>query len=144
MRIWLCGPYEAQWERHEIKTRLTICRPNAWSAGGIKGVHKAGCQLRVLANSSGANIPRTHDLHNSLFFIRYCFRRLPFGITSAHEHFQKRMHKVLEDLPGVLCMMDDIIIFGDSSEEHDATVKAVFRCLEDNGVTINFEKSLVC
>ena len=67
-------------------------------------------------------------------------RRLPFGITSAHEHFHKRMHKVLEDLPGVLCMMDDIIIFGDSSEEHDARVRVVFRCLEDNGVTINFEK----
>ena len=37
-------------------------------------------------------------------------------------------------------MMDDIIIFGDSSEEHDAGVRVVFRCLEDNGVTINFEK----
>ena len=62
-------------------------------------------------------------------FGRYCFRRLPFGITSAPEHFQKRMHKVLEDLPGVLCMMDDIIIFGESSEEHDARVRAVFRRL---------------
>ena len=37
-------------------------------------------------------------------------------------------------------MMDDIIIFGESSEEHDARVRAVFRCLEDNGVTLNFEK----
>ena len=37
-------------------------------------------------------------------------------------------------------MMDDIIIFGDSSEEHDARVRAVFRHLEDNGVTLNFEK----
>ena len=50
------------------------------------------------------------------------------------------MHKVLEDLPGVLCMTDDIIIFGESSEEHDARVRAVFRRLEDNGVTLNFEK----
>ena len=73
-------------------------------------------------------------------FGRYCSRRLPFGITSAPEHFQKRMHKVLEDLPGVVCMMDDIIIFGESSEEHDARVRAVFRRLEDNGVTLNFEK----
>ena len=37
-------------------------------------------------------------------------------------------------------MMDDIIIFGDSSEEHDARVRAVFHRLEDNGVTLNFEK----
>ena len=37
-------------------------------------------------------------------------------------------------------MMDDIIIFGQSSEEHYARVSAVFRCLEVNGVTLNFEK----
>ena len=37
-------------------------------------------------------------------------------------------------------MMDDIIIFGVSSEEHDARVRAVFRRLEDNGVTLNFDK----
>ena len=69
-----------------------------------------------------------------------CFRRLPFGITSAPKHFHKRMHKVLEDLPGVLCMMDDTIIFGESSEEHDAIARPVFRRLEDSGVTLNFEK----
>ena len=44
-------------------------RPNAWSAGVSKGVHKAGCQLRVLANSPGAIIPRTNYLHNSLWQI---------------------------------------------------------------------------
>ena len=37
-------------------------------------------------------------------------------------------------------MMDDIIIFGESSEEHDARVRAVFRHLEDSGITLNFEK----
>ena len=37
-------------------------------------------------------------------------------------------------------MMDDIIIFGESSEEHDVRVRAVFRRLEDSGVTLNFEK----
>ena len=37
-------------------------------------------------------------------------------------------------------MMDDIIIFGESSEEHAARVRAVFRRLEDSGVTLNIEK----
>ena len=96
------------------------------------------------ANSGFWQIPLTPTSQELTTFItpfgRYCFRRLPFVITSAPEHFQKRMHKVLEDLPGVLCMMDDIIIFGESSEEHDARVRAVFRGLEDNSVTPNFEK----
>ena len=37
-------------------------------------------------------------------------------------------------------MMDDIIIFGESSEEHDARLRAVFRRLEDNDVSLNVEK----
>ena len=47
---------------------------------------------------------------------------------------------MFDGLPGVLCMMDDIVIFGGSREEHDARVKAVLKRLEENGVTLNFGK----
>ena len=81
------------------------------------------------ANSGFWQIPLAPTSQELTTFITpvgiYCFRRLQFGITSAPEHFQKRMYKVLEDLPGVLRMMDDIIIFGESSEEHDARLRAV-------------------
>jgi len=76
-------------------------------------------------------------------FWRYCFRRLPFGITSAPEYFQKRMNIMLDGLPGVLCMMDDIIIFGNSRDEHDARVKAVLKRLEENVVILNFGKCYI-
>ena len=99
---------------------------------------------KLYANSGFWQIPLPPTSQYLTTFItpfgRYCFRRMPFGITSAPEHFQKRMHKVLEDLLGVLCMMDDIILFGESSEEHDARVRAVIRRLEGNCVTLNFEK----
>ena len=36
--------------------------------------------------------------------------------------------------------MMDIIIFGASSEWHDERARAVFRRLEDNGVTLNIDK----
>ena len=42
----------------------TLCR-----LAGAKAFTKAGCQLRVLANSPGANIPRTNDLHISIWQI---------------------------------------------------------------------------
>ena len=35
----------------------------------------------------------------------YCFHRLPFGITSAPEHFQRCMSDLLSDLDGVVCRL---------------------------------------
>ena len=52
-------------------------------------------------------------------FGRFCFNRLPFGITSAPEHFQRRMTEILLDLEGVICLVDDILITGWTQEEHN-------------------------
>ncbi|XP_064469765.1 uncharacterized protein K02A2.6-like [Ornithodoros turicata] len=73
-------------------------------------------------------------------FGRYCFQRLPFGITSAPEVFQRKIAQVLDDLPGVLNLMDDILIYGDNREEHDRRLNAVLQRLSDNNVTLNLEK----
>ena len=50
-------------------------------------------------------------------FGRYCYDKLPFGISSAPGHFQWRMYSLPEGLPGVLCVMDDILIFGTTRQE---------------------------
>jgi len=43
---------------------------------------------------------------------RFCFNRLPFGITSAPEFYKKKMLHILSGLQGVACMMDDVLAFG--------------------------------
>lgn len=43
-------------------------------------------------------------------FGRFCFNRLPLGISSAPEIFQRTMSKILEGLQGTLCRMDDVLI----------------------------------
>ena len=73
-------------------------------------------------------------------FGRFCFHRLPFGISSAPEHFQRRMSETLSGLGGVVCMLDDILIHGKSQEEHDARLQKVLQRLQDAGVTLNSEK----
>lgn len=56
----------------------------------------------------------------------YHFNRLPFGISSAPEHFQNRMtSEVTAGLDGVVCHVDDILIWGATKEEHDAKIHAV-------------------
>ena len=45
-------------------------------------------------------------------FGRYKWMVMPFGISSAPEEFQRRMHEALEGLPGVCVIADDILIYG--------------------------------
>ena len=69
-------------------------------------------------------------------FGRFCFNRLPFGISSAPELFQQCMSTDLEGLTGVTCLMDDILIHG---SEHDECLIAVLEQLQKFHVTLNKE-----
>ena len=44
---------------------------------------------------------------------------MPFGISSAPEVFQRRMHELAEDLEGVEVVADDFVVvgFGESQEQ---------------------------
>ena len=41
-------------------------------------------------------------------YVRCCFRRLPFGLISAQDVFQKKVDQTFEDLPGVIAIADDM------------------------------------
>ena len=71
---------------------------------------------------------------------RYCFNKLPFGISSAPELFQKRMSSILEGLEGVICLIDDVLIYGKDREEHNSRLTAVLIRIQTAGVTLNREK----
>ncbi|KAK7878780.1 hypothetical protein WMY93_030940 [Mugilogobius chulae] len=74
-------------------------------------------------------------------FGRYHFNRLPFGISSAPEHFQNMMvTEVTAGLVGVVCHMDDILVWGSTREEHDMRLHAVLERAEKAGVTLNMSK----
>ena len=55
-------------------------------------------------------------------FSRFCFNRLPFGISSAPEIFQRTMTGILQGLEGIVCHMDDILVHGVDQGEHDQRV----------------------
>ena len=71
---------------------------------------------------------------------RFCFRRLPFGITSAPEIFQRQMSTLLKDHEGVVVVMDDILVYGATTEEHDRSLNAVLRTVKDSGLKLNRAK----
>ena len=50
------------------------------------------------------------------------------------------MSKVLSGLDGVVCMMDDILVYGCSQEEHNRRLIAALKQIERAGITLNKEK----
>lgn len=73
-------------------------------------------------------------------FGRFNFKRLPFGITSAPEIFQRKMMETLQGLEGVEVFMDDILVYGATKEEHDGRLEKVMQRIETAGLKLNREK----
>ena len=59
------------------------------------------------------------------------------GNGSVPEHFQKTMSTILDSLPGVLCMMDNILIFRKDQKEHDARLTTALERIQAASVTLN-------
>ena len=93
------------------------------------------------ANSGFWQIPLAKQSRHLTTFItpfgRFCFNKMPFRISSAPEHFQCWMNKVLSGLPGVLCLIDDILVYGSNTQEHNERLEAVLNRIQSAGITLN-------
>ena len=50
------------------------------------------------------------------------------------------MQKILAGLEGVECEIDDVLVYGDTHEQHDQRLEAVSKRIDYNGLTLNLEK----
>ena len=79
-------------------------------------------------------------------FGHYRWLRMPFGISSAPEIFQRRMHELVEGLTGVEVVADDFVVtgFGDTVKEaganHDRNLAALLSRCEQSNVKLNPDK----
>ena len=80
---------------------------------------------------------RMTTMHTS--YGRYRWNRLPFGISIAPEEFQMRLISALEGLEGIICIADDILVFGEGTDyteaekDHDRRFVALMeRCHQKN------------
>lgn len=79
----------------EISTRLTRAR-----VFSVLDAKNGFWQIPLEENSSFLTTFNTA-------FGRYRWLRMPFGLNSAPEVWQRRMHEIVEDLPGVEVIADD-------------------------------------
>ena len=73
-------------------------------------------------------------------FGRYCFRRLPFGLRTSQDVFQSAMDNILRDLPGVVSIADDIVVFGKNRHEHDQHLVKLLERASVEGLVFNPNK----
>lgn len=89
------------------------------------------------------HIPLTHQ--SSLLttfntpFGRYRFKRLPFGLHSSAEVFEKRVEQLFGDL-NVSIYFDDLIVAGRNQQEHDDNLKKLLARAREVNVKFNREK----
>ena len=73
-------------------------------------------------------------------FGRYCFNRLPFGLSSSPEIFHRVFSNIFKDIEGVQIFIDDILIHARSIEEHDRILKKVLERAKEYGICFNKKK----
>lgn len=66
----------------------------------------------------------------------YQFRFLPFGVKTAPAIFTKLMRRLLGQIPGVLYYYDDVLVTGETWEQHLATLREVLQRIKAAGLTI--------
>ena len=71
---------------------------------------------------------------------KYQFLRLPFGINTSAELFQKKNLEIFGKIEGVKVYIDDIVIAAKDEEMHDKILNKVLVTAKEAGVTFNPEK----
>lgn len=71
---------------------------------------------------------------------QFRYKRLPFGLANAPSAYMKVISCILRDCENTACYLDDILIYGDTQESHDACLDKTLRRLRDYGMTLNDSK----
>ncbi len=123
-----------KWVRRERHILLAVDQTLAMLAG-------AKVFTKLDATSGFWQIPLSKESKLLTTFItpfgRYAFNRLPFGISLAPEHFQRRISQMLEGCEGVVCHADDILVYGEDMQKHDERLHCVLKILQEEGLTLN-------
>ena len=117
----------------------------------------------VVSRLHGAKVCRSLDVSNGFWrivldeessfcttfntpFGRYRWKRMPFGIRSTPEVFQRKMHELIEGLRGVEVIADDSVVVGygelwqSAIKDHDRNLLSFLQRCDERGVHLNSDK----
>lgn len=71
---------------------------------------------------------------------RYCFNRLPSGLSSSPEVFHRVFTKIFKDIQGVEIYIDDILVYAKTEKEHDERLEKVLKRAKEYCIRFNKQK----
>ena len=71
---------------------------------------------------------------------RHSITRLPYGLKSAGEVYQRSVSNMVQDIEGCEAIVDDILIWGKDIEEHDERLKHVLDRIREHNMKLNRDK----
>ena len=74
---------------------------------------------------------------------RYRSKRLPHGIHSATEVFQREVTSIISDITGGANSQDNFLVWGKILQEHDKRQKKVFLKIRESGLKLNKTRSQI-
>ena len=65
------------------------------------------------------------------------------GAKFSQDAYQMQMDQILEGLNGVIAIHDDITIFGEDDDDHNANLIALMERAKQTGLTFNSKKCFI-
>ena len=73
-------------------------------------------------------------------FSRYCYKRMPFGLVMSQDVYQSCIDQIVEQCPGVIGIADDMVVYGQTEEEHDRNLLNLMEVAKKSGLVFNSQK----
>ena len=73
-------------------------------------------------------------------FGRYKYLRVPYGISSISEHYNRRMTKAFSGLSGFRRIVDDFVIYDNNVADHVKHMEQFLQQCVENNIALNMEK----
>ena len=70
------------------------------------------------------------------------FTCIPFGLRNSPAAFNRALQTIIGDLPGVVVYMDDVVVGGQTLQEHDNNLQRLFQRASEANLTFSTEKCI--
>jgi transposase InsO family protein len=138
----ICGDYSvtvnpllANYPSPTLDTEEFLARVSGHTCFSVIDLESAFQQIPLTPSAQELTTINTIDgLFRSPFLV--------FGWTVSPTIFASELKKVVADLPGVQPYVDDILVSGETEEQHNLNLLRVLRRFKDKNVRINTKKSV--